>query len=190
MLFSSFSWPDHFVWLMKNSDFLLLARYPAPIYSRCQRISLLVLVYFPGLLQLCHLAKPVYCIRVFGQFFLKYCWLVGKNVKPFLVNVSEEKARLLQWLVFVRQFNAIGPLFCSFVQLLGREVNPDFLGSEKQESVSLSLALNHNFYASKSREYTKGSPLAVFFRHYATIFQKFSKSIKGNSSEFFETFVL
>ena len=33
----------------------------------------------------------------------------------FLVGIFEENARLLQWLVF-RQFNAIGPLFCSFVQ--------------------------------------------------------------------------
>ena len=29
----------------------------------------------------------------------------------FLLGVFEEKARLLQWLVFFRQFNAIGPLF-------------------------------------------------------------------------------
>ena len=29
---------------------------------------------------------------------------------------NEEFARLLQWLVFFRQFNSIGPLFCSFVQ--------------------------------------------------------------------------
>ena len=48
----------------------------------------------------------------------------------FLVGVFEENARLLQWLVFFRQFNAIGPLFCSFVQLLGRLI---FLVPEKQE---------------------------------------------------------
>ena len=29
----------------------------------------------------------------------------------FLVGVFEENARVLQWLVFFRQFNAIGPLF-------------------------------------------------------------------------------
>ena len=34
----------------------------------------------------------------------------------FLVGIFEENARLLQRLVFFRQFNAIGPLLCSFVQ--------------------------------------------------------------------------
>ena len=38
------------------------------------------------------------------------------DVNVFLVGVFEENARLLQLLVFFRQFNAIGPLFCSFVQ--------------------------------------------------------------------------
>ena len=33
--------------------------------------------------------------------------------RRFLVGVFEENARLLQWLAFFRQFNAIGPLFCS-----------------------------------------------------------------------------
>ena len=40
-------------------------------------------------------------------------WFYGRVL--FLVCVFEENARLLQWLVFFRQFNAIGPLFCSFV---------------------------------------------------------------------------
>ena len=48
-----------------------------------------------------------------AQFFPK-----GFSTTWFLVGVFEENARLLQWLVFVRQFNAIGPLFCLFVQLL------------------------------------------------------------------------
>ena len=64
---------------------------------------------------------------------------------------------------FFRQFNAIGPLFCSFVQLLGREVNPDFLGSEKQESVGSSLALNHKFFMlPKVERRPKSAPFAVF----------------------------
>ena len=33
------------------------------------------------------------------------------QIRSFLVGVFEENARLLQWLVFFRQFNAIGPLF-------------------------------------------------------------------------------
>ena len=33
----------------------------------------------------------------------------------FLVGVFEKNARLLQWLVFFRQFNAIGPLFVHYV---------------------------------------------------------------------------
>ena len=37
ILFSSISWPNHFVWLMTNSDFLLTARYPA--FSSLLRIS-------------------------------------------------------------------------------------------------------------------------------------------------------
>ena len=34
----------------------------------------------------------------------------------FFSRHFQRKSRLLQWLVFFRQFNAIGPLFCSFVQ--------------------------------------------------------------------------
>ena len=53
-------------------------------------------------------------------------WMMQPNKasipkKVFLVGVFEENARLLQWLVFFRQFNATGALFlfcCSFVQLL------------------------------------------------------------------------
>ena len=44
----------------------------------------------------------------------------------FLVILFEEKVQLLLWLVLFRQFYAIGPLFCSFVQLLSQVVNPDF----------------------------------------------------------------
>ena len=53
-------------------------------------------------------------------------FLVGalRTVEPdychsFLVGVCEEKqkARLLQWLVFFRQFNAIGPLFVHYALL-------------------------------------------------------------------------
>ena len=60
---------------------------------------------------------------------------------------------------FICQLNAISPFFCSFVQLLGREVNPDFLGSEKQESVGSSLALNHKFFMLSKK---RGDPLRFF----------------------------
>ena len=42
-------------------------------------------------------------------FHQKLCNRV-KKVR-FLIGVFKENARLLQWLVFFRQFNAIGPLF-------------------------------------------------------------------------------
>ena len=42
------------------------------------------------------------------------------------------------------------------------------------------LALNHKFFnASKTTGETKGSPLWVFFRHYATFFEKFWNLSKG-----------
>ena len=71
---------------------------------------------------------------------------------------------------FFRQFNAFGPLFCSFVQLLGREVNPDFLGSEKQESVGSSLALNHKFFMLPKVD--QRVPLCGFFSALCDIFPK------------------
>ena len=90
----------------------------------------------------------------------------------FLVGVFEEEARLLQWLVsFVSSTRWIH-LFCSFVQLLGREVNPDFLGSEKQESVGSSLALNHkSFMLPKVEGRPEGRP-SRFFSELCDIFPK------------------
>ena len=98
----------------------------------------------------------------------------------FLVDVFEEKARLLQWLFFVSSTRSVH-FFCSFVQLLGREVNPDFLGSEKQESMGSSLALNHKvfFMLSKVEGRPKCLPFSFFFQHYAIFFRKFLNSIKG-----------
>ena len=70
--FSSSSCPSHFVWLMKNLDTLILARYLAsPICSGCQTVFFRDLVNFPALQQLCHLVMPVFYIRVSGHFFLE-----------------------------------------------------------------------------------------------------------------------
>ena len=60
----------------------------------------------------------------------------------FLVGVFEENARLLQWLVFFRQFNATGPLFL-FICSTSWPTN--CLVSEKQERVGSILAVNHKF---------------------------------------------
>ena len=97
--------------------------------------------------------------------------VLARNV--FLVGVFEEKARLLQWLVFFVSSTRSVHFFCSFVQLLGREVNPDFLGSEAGERGFASRTKPQIFYASKSRGETKGSPFAVFFgnmRHFSENF--------------------
>ena len=43
----------------------------------------------------------------------------GKQMSlRFLVGIFEEKARLLQWLLLFRQFNAIGPLFVQLFNFL------------------------------------------------------------------------
>ena len=98
-------------------------------------------------------------------------------LQVFLVGVFEEKARLLEWLVFFVSSTLSVHFFCSFVQLLGREVNPDFLGSEKQESVGWSL--NHKFFMlPKVLGRPKGPPFAVFFgtmRHFPKIFEFYQR---------------
>ena len=63
-------------------------------------------------------------------------------------------------------------IFCSFVQLLDREVNPDFLGSEKQESVGSSLALNHEFFMLPKEEGRPKGPPLRFFSALCDIFPK------------------
>ena len=57
--------------------------------------------------------------------------------------------------------------------------------STQPESVGSILALNHKFFnASKSTGETKGSPLWVFFRHYATFFENFRNLSKGTPLNF------
>ena len=57
--------------------------------------------------------------------------------------------------------------------------------SSKPESVGSILALNHKFFnASKSTGETKGSPLWVFFRHYATFVENFRILSKGTPLHF------
>ena len=85
-----------------------------------------------------------------------------------LVGVFEEKARLLQWLVFCH-FNAIG----SFVQLLGWLI---FWGLRKQERVGSSLALNHKFFMlPKVEEKPKGLPFNL--RDFSGTMRLFSENV-------------
>ena len=81
----------------------------------------------------------------------------------FLVGAFEENARLSQWLVFSRQFNAIGPLFCSFVQHQQLELRTSKTYSKRQNLVQKKNIDVHNLE-------NIGSALGVFhsdfFRHY------------------------
>ena len=63
--------------------------------------------------------------------------------------------------------------------------------STQPESVGSILPLSHKFFnAFKSTGETKGSPLWVFFRHYATFFENFWNLSKGTPLDFFEVFGL
>ena len=103
-------------------------------------------------------------LLIFRDNFESQRGIFWRVLRSFLVGVFEEKARLLQWR---SGFSSVqrdqSTFFCSFVQLLGREDKPDFLGSEKQESVGSSLALNHKFsMLPKVEGRPKGPPFAVF----------------------------
>ena len=103
----------------------------------------------------------------------------------------EEKARFFQWLVFFVSSTRSVHFFCSFVQLLGREVNPDLLGFEKQKNVGSSLALNQKlFMLPKVEGRPKGPPFAFCIGTMRHFFRKFLNSIKGYPFEFFEVFNL
>ena len=110
----------------------------------------------------------------------------------FLVGVFEENARLLQWLVF-RQFNAIDPLFCSFVQHHQLELRTSKTYSKRQnlvqnKNIDVQNLEKHPFgvfhsdffsalcdFFLPSLDSTKGSPLRLF-RYFAT--QWMSKKAK------------
>ena len=102
------------------------------------------------------------------------CEFIGKTrISAFFTNFQSDKR------VFSRRFRRKSRtltvtsfffvsstrsvhFFSSFVQFFGQEVNPDFLGSEKQESVGSSLALNHKiFMLPKVKGRPKGPPFAV-----------------------------
>ena len=104
------------------------------------------------------------------KLFHNNCLLFAcsKQFALFFSRRFRRKSTTLTVASFFSQFH----FFCSFVQLLGREVNPVFLGSEKH------------------RGETKGSPLCGFFRHYATFFRNFLNYIKGYTLEFSEVFGL
>ena len=74
------------------------------------------------------------------HFLLITTRIAEKYLQLVFSRRFRKKARLLQWLVFFRQFNAIGPLF---LLICSTSWPTNFLGSEKQESVGSSLALNH-----------------------------------------------
>ena len=100
----------------------------------------------------------------------------------FLVDVFEENTRLLQWLVFFRQFNAIGPLSCSFVQHHQLELRTSKTYSKRQnlvenknidvqnlENIGCPFGVFHSdfFGTHFFLDFTKGSPLRLF-RYFAT----------------------
>ena len=51
-------------------------------------VSSRVPVYFGMLLLWCHLAMPVYCIPVFGRFFLEKFWVCRQVRKTFFLNLK------------------------------------------------------------------------------------------------------
>ena len=70
----------------------------------------------------------------------KICQFVGLKkvttiVCVFLRKAPTKNARLLQWLLFFRQFNAICPLFCSFVQHHQLELRTSKTYSKRQNLV-------------------------------------------------------
>ena len=85
--------------------------------------------------------------------------LLFNNV--FLIGVFEENARLLQWLVFFRQFNAIGPLLCSFVQ------------HQLELRTSKTYSKRQNLVQNKNIDVRFGVFRSDLFRHYATFFNFF-----------------
>ena len=117
--FSSIPCPNLFVWFMKNSDFLLLARYPAfsNLFKR-QIVSFRDLVCFLVLLQLCRLTMPVCNIQVFGQFFLGILW-VYRRVRETLFYTGNIRWNFLRLV----QIRIVG-LFLPIVSF-GRKHNPD-----------------------------------------------------------------
>ena len=106
----------------------------------------------------------------------------------FLIGVFGENARLLQWLVFVRQFNAIDPFFCSFVQHHQLELRTSKTYSKRQN-----LFQNKNIDV-QNLENIRCPPLVFFtrifsplrlFRYFTT--QWMSKNLKGSPFTFFGT---
>ena len=78
-------------------------------------------------------------------------------VPGLLVGVFEKKHDSY-WLVFFRQFNAIGPFFLFICSTFW----PTNFLSEKQGSVGSSLALNHKFFMPPKVEGRPKGPFAVF----------------------------
>ena len=98
----------------------------------------------------------------------------------FLVGVFEENARLLQWLVFFRQLNAIGPRFCSFVQHHQLKLRTSKTYSKRQKLVQNKNINVQNLenIGSPSWCYSLGffSELCDFFLKFFGFHQRFSPS--------------
>ena len=95
--------------------------WPEKQFKQCVRIRKLVALD----------AKEFWALLWLKCFYLCGCYLTFMS----LVGVFEENARLLQWRVFFRQFNAIGPLFCSFVQHHKLELRTSKTYSKRQNLV-------------------------------------------------------
>ena len=91
--FSSISCPSHLVCFRKNSDFLLLARYPA--FSSLDRTSnsfFSCCCLFPRvttMMSSSHAGVLYSNVRLI--FFLEDCGDIGKSVKPFFESVISAK---------------------------------------------------------------------------------------------------
>ena len=164
-------------------------------------ISMFPLVFLgwfwnPGELKVWNLAK--FCSELFVKrwlndlfqdaVFKKSCNGFANNLNTsvqFLVGVLEENVRLLQWLVFFSQFNAIDRIFCSFVQHHQIELRTSKTYSKRQ-----SLVQNKNIDVQNLENI--GCPPLVFFTRifFGTmrLFWNFLDSNKGSPLRLFRYF--
>ena len=131
--------------------------------------SSFVLFFFPSLKWLSPSWPFSAAFLLLSSFFRRFSrWHCSKLIWLFLVGVFEEKERLLQWLVFCH-FNAIGALFCSFVQLFGQFSGVWEAGERGLES----RTKPQNFFMLPKVEGRPKGPSFGSFRHYATFWKLF-----------------
>ena len=103
----------------------------------------------------------------------------------FFSRRFRRKSRLLQWLVFFRQFNAIGPLFCLFVQHHQLELRTSKTYSKRQKFVQ-----NKNIDV-QNLENIGSHPLVFFTRIFSALcdfFWSFLDSTKVSPLGLFRSF--